>query len=85
MSKETLVPLSEAKIKLHELVRDLPERDVLLLRHGRPVGFMTSYSGWQALLDRLEDLEDRLAVQESREESPDARTSWEAVKAETNL
>jgi prevent-host-death family protein len=82
---EMLVPLSEAKARFHELVRELSEREVLLLRHGRPVGVMMGYDAYQALLERLEELEDRLAVFEAREEGEDARTPWAKVKVEAGL
>lgn len=83
--KEELVPLTEAKARIHELVRGLDDHDVLLLRHGHPVGVMTSYTAHQELLERIEDLEDRLAVYEAREEAPDLRIPWEKVKAESGL
>jgi prevent-host-death family protein len=82
---EILVPLSEAKARFHELVRELSEREVLLLRHGRPVGVLMGYEAYEALLERLEELEDRLAVLEAREEGEDARTSWAKVKVEAGL
>jgi len=82
---EILVPLSEAKARFHELVRELSEREVLLLRHGRPVGVMMGYDAYHALLERLEELEDRLAVFEAREEGEDARTAWAKVKVEAGL
>jgi PHD/YefM family antitoxin component YafN of YafNO toxin-antitoxin module len=82
---EELVPLSEAKIRLHELVRGLPERDVLLLRHGRPAGIMLDIDAYRELLRRIEDLEDRLAVYESREEGADVRVPWDKIKADTGL
>ena len=65
MNKE-LLPLSEAKTRLHELLRGLVEREVLLLRHGRPVTVMLSFQSYRALLERLEGLEDRFAVFETR-------------------
>ncbi|HXF72422.1 MAG TPA: type II toxin-antitoxin system prevent-host-death family antitoxin [Actinomycetota bacterium] len=82
---ELLVPLSEAKVRFHELVRELSEREVLLLRHGRPVGVMMGFDAYQALLERLEELEDRVAVFEAREEGEDARTAWVKVKVEAGL
>jgi len=80
-----LVPLSEAKVHFHELVRHLPEAPALLLRHGRPVAVMLDHSAYSELLSRVDDLEDRLAVYESREETPDSRTSWDKLKAEAGL
>lgn len=82
---EILVPLSEAKVRLHELVRELAEREVVLLRHGRPVGVMIGFAVYRSLLERLEELEDRLAVFEAREEGADARAAWAKVKAEAGL
>jgi len=82
---EELVPLSEAKIRFHELVRGLAEHDVLLLRHGRPVAVMLSHDAYRALLERLEDVEDRLAVFETREEGPDTRVPWGKLKVEADL
>lgn len=80
--RQELVTLSDAKVRLHELVRGLPERDVLLLRHGRPVAAMVSYSKFEALIERLEDLQDRIAVLEAQHEPPDMMVPWEQLKAE---
>lgn len=79
-----LVPLSEAKVRFHALVRELSEREVLLLRHGKPVGVMIGFAAYPTL-ERLEELEDRLAVFEAREEGADARAAWAKVKAEAGL
>lgn len=78
MSKEAFVPLSEAKPRLFELVRELAERDVILMRHGRPAGIMLAYETWQGLMDRIEELEDRIALYEARDETPDAGGLGEA-------
>jgi len=82
---ERIIPLSEAKIQFHELVRGLPERTVILVRHGRPVAAMVDFQGYEELLSRIEDLEDRLSVFEARAEAPDMRIAWEKLKAETGL
>ena len=47
-----LLPLSEAKTRLHEVVRDAEERDLILLRHGRPVGVLIGFRRYRGLLDR---------------------------------
>lgn len=60
----TLVPMSEAKGRLSELVRTSDDHDVLLMRHGRPAAVLVSYARHEALLDRVEDLLDRLSVHE---------------------
>ena len=82
--RQELVTLSDAKVRLHELVRGLPERDVLLLRHGRPVAAMVSYAKFEALIEQLEDLQDRIAVFEAQNEPPDMMIPWEQLKAESD-
>lgn len=85
MHGEQLVTLTEARIRLHELVRDLEDARVVLLRHGKPVGMMIGYEHYHALLARIEDLEDRLSVFEAAAEGGDMVVPWEKVKAEVGL
>lgn len=80
-----LVPLSEAKARLFELVRDLSARDALLLRHGRPVGVLMAYERWADLAEEIEDLKDKLSLLESRDTPPDTRVPLDAVRAELGL
>jgi hypothetical protein len=47
---QELVPLSEGKTRLHELVRDLAERDVVLVRYGRPVAVLLGFDRYRQLL-----------------------------------
>ena len=49
---QELLPLSEAKTRLHELVRDLEGRDLVLLRHGRPVAALLGFGRYRKLLER---------------------------------
>lgn len=58
------VPVSEAKARLSALVHTAEDQDVLLMRHGRPAAVILSTDRYQALLDQLDDLEDRLSVHE---------------------
>ena len=58
----TMILISEAKGRLSELVRESDDRDVWLLRHGRPAAVMLSYARHEALLERLQDALDRLSV-----------------------
>ncbi len=51
---QELVPLSDAKVRLHEVVRNLGDRDVVLLRYGRPVGAVVSFDRYQDLIERAE-------------------------------
>ena len=48
---QELLPLSEAKTRLHELLKDAERRDLVLLRHGRPVAALIGYRRYRALLD----------------------------------
>lgn len=80
-----LIPMSEARMRLHELVRDAADEDVIVLRHGRPSVVIVGYDRYNGLLDELEDLRDRLSVYESRETEDDLRVSWEKAKAELGL
>ena len=83
--REGLVTVSEAKIRLHEIIRSLANRAVLLLRHGKPVAAMLSYNAYIALLDKIEELEDRLSVYEASAENADMAVPWEKVQAEAGL
>lgn len=85
MPREELVSLTEARVRLHELIKELDEKNVLLLRHGKPVAVMVAYGTFEAMLERVEDLEDRLAVHEAEAEGPDLNVPWEKVKAEAGL
>jgi prevent-host-death family protein len=66
-----LIPVSDAKAKLTELVRDSGSEDVILLRYGRPAAVLMSTDRFDALMERIEDLEDSLAVAESKGEPTD--------------
>ena len=56
--------LHEAKGILSELVRDSDSEGVLLMRHGRPATVLMSVERHAALMEELDDLEDRLSVHE---------------------
>lgn len=59
-----LVPISEAKARLAELVRESDADDVVLLRHGRPAAVLMSAERYEAMLEDIEDMRDRLSVYE---------------------
>lgn len=62
---DQLVPISEARAQLSALVKRTAEHDVILMNHGRPAAVLMSPEHYRALLDELDDLQDRLAVHES--------------------
>ncbi len=59
-----LVSVTEAKAKLTALVHASEDEDVILLRHGTPAALLISTKRYQALLDELDEVEDRLSVYE---------------------
>ena len=83
---EQLVNVSEVKGRLYELIRELASRPAfLLLRHGKPVAALVGYETWVRLIERVEDLEDRIAAYEAHAEETDMKVPWEKVKAEAGL
>lgn len=76
-----MVPISEAKARLSELVRDAEEDDVLLTRHGHVAAVVMSSERHEALLEQIEDLQDRLSVHEREGLAMDL----EKVKAELGV
>lgn len=63
-----LVPVSEAKARLTGLVKASQEEDITLVRYGRPAAVLMSTERYNALMERLEDLEDSLAIAEAKGE-----------------
>jgi prevent-host-death family protein len=60
-----MIPVSEAKARLSELIRRSDETDVFLLRHGRVAGVVISSRRYDAMLEEAEDLRDRLSIYEA--------------------
>lgn len=85
--REDFVTVSEAKIGIHKIIAGLGERTaVLLLRHGKPVAALLDYSRYVGLLNRIEELEDQLAVGEAQRDLANGMTvGWEKVKADAGL
>jgi PHD/YefM family antitoxin component YafN of YafNO toxin-antitoxin module len=85
VAAETLVTVSEVRVRLNELIQGLAERPAVLLKHGKPVAALLSFTGYQKLLDKIEDLEDRLEVMEAKAEPLDMSVPLEKVEAEAGL
>lgn len=67
MRRDRLVPVTEARAKLNELLTEVvPETEVVLLRHGRPAGILIAPDRYDALIERIEDLEDANSILEAR-------------------
>lgn len=62
-----IVTVSELKVRLGTLMAELETQGVPLYvtQHGKPKAVLTRYDEYEALLQKLEDMEDLLAMQES--------------------
>jgi len=62
-----IVTVSELKVKLGALMAELEEHGIPLYvtRHGKPKAVLTRYDEYEALLKKVEDLEDILVMKES--------------------
>jgi prevent-host-death family protein len=62
-----IVTVSELKIKLGALMAELEEQGVpmYITQHGRPKAVLARYDEYEALLKKVEDLEDMLAMKDS--------------------
>jgi prevent-host-death family protein len=76
-----LIPISDAKARLAELVRASTDEDVMLIRHGRPVAVLMSADRHEGLLELIEDLRDRLSIHEREGLTVD----WGKARAELGL
>jgi prevent-host-death family protein len=59
-----LVPISKARARLSELVRQSGDDDVVLLNHSTPAAVILSMDRYEAILEEVEDLKDRLSIHE---------------------
>jgi antitoxin StbD len=76
------IPITEAKAKLPEIARRANENvTTVLMRHGHPIAVVLGVGQYDALLEEIEELKDRLSVYEAREH-PDDVVTWEAARAE---
>jgi antitoxin StbD len=58
------VPITDARARLAQIVRDCDAEDVVLMNHGRPAAVVISVERHADLVEQLDDLEDRLSVYE---------------------
>ena len=59
-----MIAISKAKAKLSELVRQAADEDVVLMNHSTPAAILVGADRYDALLEEIEDLRDRLSVHE---------------------
>ena len=62
-----IVTVSELKVKLGTLMAELEEQGVPLFvtQHGKPKAVLTRYDEYEALLKKVEDMEDLLSMKEA--------------------
>ena len=74
-----IVTVSELKMKLGALMAELEERGVPLYvtQHGKPKAVLARYDEYEALLRKIEDMEDLLAMKQSLAAPDDEAVSLE--------
>jgi antitoxin StbD len=65
-----------------ELIREATDEDVVVARHGRLAAVLVGAERYDALLEELEDLKDRLSVYESAGTEPTLRIGFGKMAAE---
>jgi prevent-host-death family protein len=81
--RDVLVPVTEARHRLREILEGLDSSNVILVRHSRPVAVVIDPMRYERLLDYIEDLEDQVSVLTAADEGE--RIPLEKVKAELGL
>jgi prevent-host-death family protein len=74
-----IVTVSELKTKLAGVMAELEAGGVpvYVTQHGKPKAVLVQYVEYEALLERLDDLEDALAMQQALASPPDEAVSLE--------
>lgn len=62
MARDEMIAVTEFRTRLNDALERLRDRNIVLLRHSSPAAVVMSHERYEALLDRIEDLEDNLAV-----------------------
>ena len=59
--RAVLMGMTDARKRLRELIEEIPQHDIVLLRHNRPAAVLTAPERLEELYDKIEDLEDQVA------------------------
>ncbi|MGE3620876.1 MAG: type II toxin-antitoxin system Phd/YefM family antitoxin [Acidimicrobiia bacterium] len=59
---ETIIGVTELRQRTKEIVAELGDRPVIIVRSSKPVAVLMRPDTWQRTLDRIEDLEDQLTI-----------------------
>ncbi len=71
---DRIVPISEARATLGELLEEAKDYEVYIIKHGKPAGVLLSVEAYEAALDRIEDLEDEISVLRAGDAVPFVRS-----------
>lgn len=74
---DRVVSITQARATLPDLIREAADHEVFILRHNTAVGVLLDPAKYAALLDRIEDLEDALAIATA---DPGEFVPWEATR-----
>lgn len=80
---ERMVPVSEARARFADLLDELEEHDVVLVRHSRPAGVLVSPERWEDLHRRIREL-DGEAARLYAEAHPEDRVSVEELRSRSS-
>jgi len=67
---DRIVPISEARAMLGDLIEEAHEHEVYIIKHGRPAAVLLSVEAYEAAVARIEDLEDALSVHQAADFVP---------------
>ena len=70
MTISHVVPVSEARERLTELLTDAQSNDVILLKHGRPIGVLLSVDRYESIVEKAEELDDIIECQQPQDYEP---------------
>lgn len=77
--RERMIGVTEARAHFKDLLDELPARSVIILKNNRPVAVLVAPERLERLLDRVEELEDQVAILETQLH-PEPRLTQEEVE-----
>jgi len=80
-----VIPKTELRERIREELAQLGDDSLLITERGRPLAVVVSVARWNDLQDKVEDLEDTVAILEHRSEpgqAGDAETIFSSLELE---